>query len=81
MAQSSTINSKGQIVIPREIRQRLHLKEGDRVEFVVDGDRTIIRPARAPDNPFERYIGALPAFENKEHTNEWVARLRDDESW
>ena len=46
MARSSTISSKGQITVPREIRNRLGLKEGDRVEFVVENDRTTIRPAR-----------------------------------
>ena len=36
MARSSTISSKGQIkTVPLEIRKRLGLKQGDRVEFVV----------------------------------------------
>ncbi len=35
MARSSTISSKGQITVPLEIRNRLGLKKGDRVEFVV----------------------------------------------
>jgi AbrB family looped-hinge helix DNA binding protein len=76
---SSTISSKGQITVPIEIRIRLGLKEGDRVEFVAENGRTIMRPARSPQNPFEKYIGALPAFESKEQVNNWVADLRDDE--
>jgi antitoxin PrlF len=47
MAPSSTISSKGQITVPLEIRNRLGLKKGDRVEFVVDNGHTTIRPARA----------------------------------
>jgi AbrB family looped-hinge helix DNA binding protein len=46
MSASSTISSKGQITVPLEIRRRLGLKEGDRVEFVVEGELTIIRPAQ-----------------------------------
>lgn len=80
MARSSTISSKGQITVPLEIRKRLGLKEGDRVEFVVDKDRTSIRPARAPENPFVKYIGALPAFSSIQKANEWVRALRDEES-
>jgi AbrB family looped-hinge helix DNA binding protein len=80
MPPSSTISSKGQMTVPLEIRHRLGLKEGDRVEFVVDGGRTIMRPAQAPGNPFEKYIGALPAFDNRQQINEWVASLRDDET-
>jgi AbrB family looped-hinge helix DNA binding protein len=35
MKNSSTISSKGQITVPQEIRRRLGLETGDRVEFVV----------------------------------------------
>jgi antitoxin PrlF len=78
MAPSSTISTKGQITVPLEIRRRLGLKEGDRVEFVVDNGQTVLRPARSSENPFERYIGKLPAFESAREINEWVAELRDD---
>lgn len=74
----STISSKGQITVPLEIRRRLGVKEGDGVEFVVEDGRTILRPARAPENPFEKYRGALPAFRNRREVNAWVRDLRDD---
>lgn len=79
MTVSSTISSKGQITIPIEIRHRLGLKEGDRVEFVVDNGRTILQPATLEKNPFEKYIGALPGFSNREEIDEWVSDLRDDD--
>ena len=78
MTRSSTISSKGQITVPREIRNRLGLKEGDRVEFVVENDRTTLRPARAPENPFAKYVGALPAFSGVLEVNAWVGALRDE---
>jgi antitoxin PrlF len=80
MARSSTISSKGQITVPREIRNRLGLKEGDRVEFVVENDRTTIRPARPPENPFAKYVGALPAFSGVHEVNTWIQTLRDEET-
>jgi antitoxin PrlF len=78
MPPSSTISTKGQITVPLEIRRRLGLKEGDRVEFVVDNGQTILRPARSPENPFEKYIGMLPAFESVQEINDWVADMRDE---
>jgi antitoxin PrlF len=80
MPPNSTLSSKGQITIPLEIRRRLGLKEGDRVEFVVEGERTIIRPAQSPKNPFEKYAGALPAFRSEREINAWVSSLRDEEA-
>jgi antitoxin PrlF len=33
---ASTINSKGQITVPKEVRDLLRLKAGDRVEFLIE---------------------------------------------
>jgi len=80
MAHSSTISSKGQITVPREIRNRLGLKEGDRVEFVVENDRTTIRPrAHLKIHP-QKYVGALPAFSGVHEVNAWIQTLRDEET-
>ena len=75
----STISSKGQVTVPLEVRRRLGLNEGDRVEFVIENEQTVLRPARLPGNPFEKYVGILPSFKGKQQINEWVAALREDE--
>ena len=80
MANSSVVSTKGQVTVPKKIRNRLGLRVGDRVEFVVQGNDTMIRPARATGNPFEKYIGALPAFPGGvKEINEWVRSMRDEE--
>ncbi|MBI3978662.1 MAG: AbrB/MazE/SpoVT family DNA-binding domain-containing protein [Chloroflexi bacterium] len=43
---AATVTAKGQVTIPRGVREALGLKEHDRVVFVVDGDRAIMRPIR-----------------------------------
>lgn len=41
----STITSKGQITIPKDIREKLMLGTGDKIEFVLTSDReALIRP-------------------------------------
>jgi antitoxin PrlF len=39
---TSTLTSKGQITIPREVRERLHLKTGSRVDFIVEPSGQIV---------------------------------------
>ena len=70
------MTSKGQVTIPQEIRQRLGLKEGDKVIFVVEGGVTVLKPVR--DDPFEKYAGALGSFETKDEVHAWLADLRDE---
>ena len=43
---TSTLTSKGQTTIPKDIRKRLNLQPGDRLEFVIDEDgRVLVLPA------------------------------------
>lgn len=45
ITEDATITSKGQVTIPKEIREKLDLQEGDQLEFVItdDGELTIRR--------------------------------------
>ena len=42
---STTMTSKGQVTIPKSVRQQLGLRQGTRVAFVVEGDHAVLRPA------------------------------------
>ena len=41
---ASTITSKGQVTIPKEIRDKFHLKTHDRLLFKPEAGRIIIKP-------------------------------------
>ena len=77
MKNSSTISSKGQVTVPQEIRTRLGLSTGDRVEFVVEDGRTVLRPARIISNVLDKYRGVLGTFpKGTAEINAWVHDLR-----
>lgn len=56
--ESSAVTRKGQVTIPARIRRRLGIKEGDRVAFVDEGDRIVLRPA---ENDIAAAFGLLKA--------------------
>lgn len=53
------LNSKGQVTIPAELRQKYHLHEGDEVEVVDDdGSIRIVRP-RDGETRGRRMVAAM----------------------
>ncbi len=38
-----TVTSKGQVTIPKEIRETLGVNEGDKLIFLVEGDKVVLR--------------------------------------
>jgi antitoxin PrlF len=53
----STITTKGQITIPKVVREALHLQVGDKVYFDVRDDGTVV--LRARNAPVESLFGLL----------------------
>lgn len=56
MEVSARLSSKGQLTVPRSVRDALRLQEGDRVVFQVQGDRAIL----AKTSDFLALAGSVP---------------------
>lgn len=50
-----TTSSRGQIVIPKEIRERLEIVPGKKLLIKAEGDHVIIKPM--PDDPVDHFCG------------------------
>lgn len=50
------VTSKGQITLPFEVRRKMGVRSGDRVEFEEDGAEFRVRPVRTV-SPFAKYAG------------------------
>ena len=46
---ASTVTSKGRITIPKEIRERLRVRAGQRVELQIDKDGQVVMRTRMGD--------------------------------
>lgn len=62
---TATLSSRGQIVIPQEVRERCDLRDGD--HFIVEDDPTnqvvTLRKVKAPGNWFDVYMQCPSPFE------------------
>jgi AbrB family looped-hinge helix DNA binding protein len=54
--ETTSVTSKGQVTIPREVRQQLGIRQGSRIEFALVGDHAELRvsssPAEVPNSGF-----------------------------
>ena len=67
------LSTKNQIVIPREARNALHLKPGDKIQVVVRGDRVILlkKPTSHTDAIYGLGRGVYPADYLRKERDDW----------
>jgi antitoxin PrlF len=53
----STVTSKGQVTIPKEIRDLLHIHSNDKVDFVLEGEKVFLVPVKT----LKDLRGSIPA--------------------
>ena len=55
----TTLTSKGQVTIPRDVRQHFGLKQGMAITFEIEGDHIALRAARPPQPLTESGFGMI----------------------
>jgi antitoxin PrlF len=70
----STISEKGQVTVPKPLRDRLGIRGGDRLEFTEESGGLVVRKATDQD-PVEAVYGILSLGES---TDEVLRALRGD---
>jgi antitoxin PrlF len=79
---TATLTSKGQLTVPKEVRERLDLKPGDRVEFVFLPDGTVrFLPLNLPISALKGMLGRPPQRLSRKQLDEairdsWGTRWR-----
>lgn len=71
---TAKVTSKGQITIPKPVRDRLGLRSGDRVDFIEEGGVWRIQKEVA-ESPFEKYRGYLGHLSGRD-PDELVEEMR-----
>lgn len=66
-----TASSRGQIVIPKEIRKQLNIVAGKKLSVKAEGDQVLLTPL--PDDPVDAFCGI---FEEKSSLTRALAEHR-----
>ena len=78
---ATTLTSKGQVTIPKHIRDAMHLKPGSAVEFAVgEAGSVVLKPAPLAKRPGkrDRFEAARGAATVKWRTDDLMRLLRGD---
>ncbi len=68
------VTTKGQVTIPKDVRDRLGLRPGDEIEFVEDPSGFRVQK-RLPASPFKKYRGYLKGLAGRD-PDELVDQMR-----
>lgn len=73
----ATVTSKGQITVPKKVREALGLQPGSQVDFEIRGDEVILRK-RVPTQVFQRWRGFLRDQVGGKDTDALMKELRGE---
>ena len=71
-----TITQKGQVTIPKEVREVLKVKQGDEVVFEVADEKVTVR-RKEKRAQFQKYVGFLKSKKGQK-VDEIIRRLRKE---
>jgi AbrB family looped-hinge helix DNA binding protein len=61
---TARVTSKGQVTIPKQVRERLGVRAGDDVGFEEEGGLFVVRKV-VPESPFDKWVGSLKGLEGR----------------
>jgi len=70
------LGSRGQVVIPKKIREKPGLNEGSTPTFEVSGDTRLVRPEPSPEEVVERFLSVKGRKRDK--IVDWKAVMDDE---
>ena len=80
MKRQAKVTSKGQVTVPRDIRRRLGVRAGDKLEFEDNGHGVQVKAVRK-ESVFEKYqgIGTPGIGSGRKAVQKWLRELRGHE--
>ncbi len=61
MGMIGSMTSKGQTTVPKEVRDKLGLEQGARIEWTIEGDKAIVKPRKLRAVDLAGILGPPPS--------------------
>lgn len=77
------VSQGGRIVIPKEIREKLGIKEGDKIFIDMRGREIVLRPKNIIESPIDKLYGSVkvrPESSPKKVAREWMKKKIEESS-
>jgi len=82
IVESAKVMAKGQITLPKDIRDKLNVGAGDRVVLIWDGDRLVmLNPAVYAMQTLQRHMeddAGRVGFETEEDVSDFITAMRHE---
>ena len=65
LVKETKISVGGRIVIPKEMREKLKMEEGEKVIISLEGRKLIIKPKNMVEKPVEKLYGSVKVISDK----------------
>lgn len=78
---TTTVTSKGQMTLPKDVRDDLGLRTGDKLDIVKEDGVYVLRPRNVPIESFAGILGKSPAgpMTLKEEEAAYAAALAEED--
>lgn len=77
---ATTVTRKGQVTIPKSMRDRFGIAPGTSVDFAEEGGKLVVLPRREPVSHFAQFRG-IAKDPNGLTTDEIMRIMRGDPDW
>lgn len=73
------MGERGQIVVPKDIRERFGLQAGTELTFDIKGDQIVMKPAKTPEQFVEEFCSISSRRIHIKDGPKWIKKVLDEQ--
>ncbi len=74
-----TVGERGQVVLPKDIREQFGLRAGSEITFDARDDEIVVKPAQTPEEIVEEFCSSSRRIKIKGDSVKWIKKRLDEQ--